>query len=438
MNDSRYKVYDTSAYEGKNVHVLLAEFHSKFGLAYDGPPRVLSSAELAFRLTCHAEEAAEYCASDNIVDDLDSLVDEVYFLAGTAHRMGLQMQALQFVGDKCPYDGPPRRLSDSDRDRRISMHESALGRLASILQREKVGDPYHALACALYEFTYTAALQGFTGFEEAIRRVHAANMVKDVDPAKQRRRAELKAQGHDVEHMMEITKPDDWLPPYLGDLCGLGPYNDRAFTQRVLLLGGGEGKEVLPTQLCGLVTIDGPDASGKTTLAQRLAEITGGEYIHLTWTPRLAEVMDDYRMGALAYACALAHDRVVVLERPWLSHVVYSDVYRGGVKHPNEVQGWKATTEEHANVNIIGLPGDEKRWLELYTRMCQEREELHGPDLIRAGQVRAEFARHFQDGNSCWFPVNAISYDMFMLSDHSVDIDAYLADFVLPLLNYKG
>ena len=33
----------------------------------------------------------------------------------------------------------------------------------------------------------------------------------------------------------------------------------------------------------GLVILEGPDACGKTTLAEKMVELWGGKYIHLTY-----------------------------------------------------------------------------------------------------------------------------------------------------------
>lgn len=141
----------------------------------------------------------------------------------------------------------------------------------------------------------------------------------------------------------------------------------------------------------GLICLDGPDATGKTTLANKIAEMTGGEVIHLTWTPRLAENMNMYRTAAIQYAAALAGEKVVILERPWLCHAVYSDVYRGGDYNERDLLTWKYLAEGYEVMSITALPRDFNEWQFNYRKMCALREELHGADLEAMGRVYNRF-----------------------------------------------
>lgn len=437
MKQEHFKLYDTTPYQDMSLHHMLRQFHDKFGIGYEGPKRSLSPAEMAFRIECHREEAQEYEDANTLVGMLDALVDECYFLAGTAHRMGMQFEHLHFVGDKCPYDGEPRALPASTRKIRLQLHQDAIKRVQVSMESGVLANVYQALAVALHAFSYTAAMHGFD-LQEATRRVHAANMEKDVDPSKQRRRAELKAQGHDVDHMMEITKPDGWLAPYLGDLVGDGPYQPDMLTGAEPLVLDGEEVYLDVQNLCGLITIDGPDASGKSTLAARIAEVTGGEVIHLTWTPELAKVMDMYRVGAISFAAALAHDRVVVLERPWASHVVYSHVYRPTEQvNLGKVGKWRQLTEEFAALNILSIPRDANEWLENYRAMCASRAELHGDNAENALAVYDGFSAMFTDQEGPFFHNSNLEiYDMQQFG--LAGLDRYIADFVLPRLKTKG
>lgn len=85
----------------------IEEFHSKFGLEYDGPPRILPRPLAEFRVKFMYEEVNEYAAHDeaaytesemmvrdkanytyHLENMLDALVDEMYVLLGTAHMQG--------------------------------------------------------------------------------------------------------------------------------------------------------------------------------------------------------------------------------------------------------------------------------------------------------------------------------------------------------------
>lgn len=456
----KFKVYDTSAYVGRPLLALLTEFHNKFGTPYDEAIRPLSKAESAFRLECHREEAKEYadaCEAGNIVEALDALADELYFLTGTAHRQGFGLDVTE-VNVNLGSDGiQPHLLPRVTLDLRLERHAKVLHNYES---RVIVGDlTGQALALneAIRAFRATAQMHCFD-IDEALRRVHAANMTKDVDPAKQRRTQALKEQGLDAGHLLEITKPDGWLPPYLGDLCGLGEYGDfdddghcdHATTPHVCVQQPAEAFALDPTpskpvfrvpDLCGLITIDGPDASGKSTLAARIAEVTGGQVIHLTWSKQLEACMDEYRVAALNYARVLARHCVVILERPWLSHPIYAEVYRGGVFNQDDVTFWKNFTEENALLNIIALPGNEDEWYGHYKQMCGQRVELHGPNEAKARAVFEGFRDAFSGAAGVERqPLNVEVYDMQQhLGEHTADdnLDAYIGGFILPALEVK-
>lgn len=75
----------------------VAAFHEKFGLTYDGKPRLLDSETSRFRLKFLEEELMEFrvsVISDDLPGMADALVDLVYVAMGTAYQMGLPWQHL--------------------------------------------------------------------------------------------------------------------------------------------------------------------------------------------------------------------------------------------------------------------------------------------------------------------------------------------------------
>lgn len=80
-----------------------------------------------------------------------------------------------------------------------------------------------------------------------------------------------------------------------------------------------------------LLIIEGPDCSGKTTLAKYLAHSFGGAYFKMTRTSQLQGtlLMYDYmRTMQAAIEWNLQNGLVVVLDRCWISEFVYSRVMR--------------------------------------------------------------------------------------------------------------
>jgi predicted HAD superfamily Cof-like phosphohydrolase len=66
----------------------IKDFHEKFGLVYDGPPRSLPEDLGAFRTNFLIEETDEYILAEKRADQLDALVDLVYVAMGTAYLHG--------------------------------------------------------------------------------------------------------------------------------------------------------------------------------------------------------------------------------------------------------------------------------------------------------------------------------------------------------------
>lgn len=434
---ARFKVYDIEQYRNTPMLDLLTSFHNKFGTPYDGSPRELGKAEAAFRLECHREEAGEYVKAieedRNLHDAIDALADELYFLTGTAHRQGLGLDVTEVSVDLGYRDVTPRFLCPETHRMRVARHNAVLHQYEERVRRGDLIGQALALREAIRAFRATAQMHGFN-IDEALLRVHAANMTKDVDPTKQRRTQELKAQGIECGHLLEITKPDGWLAPYLGDLVGEGPLVEQevfANTDSSLPVKKYEG-------LRGLITIDGPDASGKSTLAARIAELTGGQVIHLTWSPALEANMNEYRCCAIRYAAVLAKHCVVVLERPWLSHPVYAQVYRGGKYDHEDVVYWKSLIEAEASLNLYALPSDPDRWLEGYQLMCSQRWELHGPKADQAMAVWRGFREAFGGQDWEFMPGGEVEvYDMFQYPT-AEDRDLFIAAYVIPKLEQQA
>lgn len=244
------------------------------------------------------------------------------------------------------YNGKPTFLEPEEQKFRIKCLYEELREYEQAVADEDLPEQFDALVDLVYFALGTAHRQGFP-WSHYFDRVHQANMSKSQEARKQRR-------GWN----MEITKPEGWQSPDATDLLE----NYRLMSE-------------IKEGYTGLITVDGVDGSGKTTLAKRIAEMFGGEHIHLTWSPAIEEVMDSYRCSAIQYASALAKDKIVVLERAWLSHPIYSNAYRGGDMH--DFQKWKRATERNQILGIIALPHDDIKWLEQFKRSTETREELY-------------------------------------------------------------
>jgi len=78
-----------------------------------------------------------------------------------------------------------------------------------------------------------------------------------------------------------------------------------------------------------LFIIEGPDCSGKTTLAKRIAMMRNAMYIHATGSGKLFAAMLDYHLSIVKNASInLSNGHDVVLDRLWPSEYVYGQIQR--------------------------------------------------------------------------------------------------------------
>ena len=103
----------------------------------------------------------------------------------------------------------------------------------------------------------------------------------------------------------------------------------------------------------GLIVLDGPDASGKSTLAGAFKQMYGAEIIHLTWNEELRDKMWEYQTDKLFEATELAAEKLVIIDRHWMSESIYANVFRGGSPWPHMGRMMDRVFMKHAAVYII-------------------------------------------------------------------------------------
>lgn len=133
----------------------------------------------------------------------------------------------------------------------------------------------------------------------------------------------------------------------------------------------------------GLIILDGPDGSGKTTLAKEIVRQTDGHYMHLTY--RFKEKMFTYHLANLHRAVKLSQTKVVVIDRLWMSELCYANAYRGGSKWPLAYRMLERIILKHAGLEVVCLPKDITRHLRDFHDLYTTRQEMYkdiGPVCI--------------------------------------------------------
>jgi nicotinamide riboside kinase len=304
-----------------------------------------------------------------------------------------------------PMEGDPHPLDEAEQKFRIKCLHEEVHEYERAVADGDLAEQFDALLDLTYFALGTAHRCNFP-WDHGWSRVQEANMTKVMG-----------------ENGVEIIKPEGWQAPDLCDLLELPDYYKSLKNNR------------------GLITLDGPDGTGKTTLARRIAQLFDGEYIHLTWTPRLDRVMNTYRTNAIKYAAALAQEKVVILERPWLCHPIYSAVYRND-KNVHDWLTWRNMTEARADINIVALPGSWEHWFRDYVHNTNTRAELYaGEHHEKMLEVFNYFKLIFEaEPNALGIepldPVTHIRYD-YQRVDPVNELDTWIVEFIQPLLGIK-
>ena len=125
----------------------------------------------------------------------------------------------------------------------------------------------------------------------------------------------------------------------------------------------------------GLIVLDGPDGAGKTTLAKRLCERYQGKYFHLTY--RWKKSMFEYHTAALHHALSLADKQLVIIDRLWMSEVIYATVYRGGSQWPHMGRMMDRVIRKHAGMYVLCFDESMKSHQDRFMKLKESREEMY-------------------------------------------------------------
>ena len=123
-----------------------------------------------------------------------------------------------------------------------------------------------------------------------------------------------------------------------------------------------------------IIVLDGPDAVGKTTLANKIIEMyPNTKYLHLTY--RFKDKIFDYHTAAIRLASKWAKTHNVIIDRWWPTEACYATVYRGSSDWPLQGRFHDRLALKFGAVYVMCLP--DHTTLKRFERMKQERDEMY-------------------------------------------------------------
>lgn len=144
--------------------------------------------------------------------------------------------------------------------------------------------------------------------------------------------------------------------------------------------------------------LEGPDGTGKTTLARNLVNKSINEkrtcfFFHCTNKSAKRTPDEDYSEFLQNLKNWKAADYDVVIDRAFISNIVYSSIYEPGKSHISE-----SLAEELFKIIdlvVICLPKDKAEYLRSFEELAKTREEDYIENMDKVYDMFDEYANRF-------------------------------------------
>lgn len=171
----------------------------------------------------------------------------------------------------------------------------------------------------------------------------------------------------------------------------------------------------------GIILIEGPDGSGKTTLAERLAFDYKGIILHQTY--RFKDKIPIYHGAILKKALKLSKEKLVILDRLHISEYIYGKVFRNEKRWPWMLKTFNSLCKELNIPIIMCLPLSLQQGLEWFEKAKTERPEMF--DNIK--QVIEEYIQYYENNKK----------SIIMYNKEINDKYSFYYDYTKAILEYE-
>lgn len=171
----------------------------------------------------------------------------------------------------------------------------------------------------------------------------------------------------------------------------------------------------------GIIILEGQDASGKTTLANKLLKSYKGIYIHATY--RFKNKMPIYHAALLRKALKLSKNQLVIIDRLHISEYIYAKVFRGGTPWPEVFKMFNSFCRELNIPIILCVPDTIERGLTWFEKTKQQRPEMY--DDIK--EIITEYCNY---ANEHQFDSNIIIYNRDFAENYKNEYFNYIIKMI--------
>ena len=178
----------------------------------------------------------------------------------------------------------------------------------------------------------------------------------------------------------------------------------------------------------GIIVLEGPDHSGKTTLADHLVKKYDAEYLHATFPFPQGHDVFSYHLMLMLKAINYSQTKLVIIDRLWPSELVYGCVHRGGCSMPRYEILIDRLIRKHAGVYVFCL----------HSRNQEQYEAEFEKDAIARKEVYATSAGSVFTGYHALYSKMAHRRDVmpyYYTEKAGKDIDGFLSG-VLSMMRH--
>ena len=133
--------------------------------------------------------------------------------------------------------------------------------------------------------------------------------------------------------------------------------------------------------------LDGPDCTGKSTLANKLSDIYNISIYHLTYYDDREQFQKQFDIATdMIKKWAKGESEGFILDRYILSEYAYREAFRPEKSLIDNSAEMLDIIEHYSSLGVVDviftLPEDKIKWYDFFTKMCKQREEMYSGEKM--------------------------------------------------------